>query len=352
MKEEVNARGVSRILSKSLRVVDWNGSRWVNSSRSFPNALAVISLFKAHNNFKKLIDSKNPSFLKGQISRDNNVRGARINILPDGKVLDKAYSLFSPELTIHDESSIHHWDVIYKNPNGQYAYVYTLEKKKRSSSKKYKKVGDFDKLYNKLNANVVKGLDNSNDYFALPMFTLLKTLMRVGNELYLKAHGSTGLTTIKKKEILIKKNNVTFHYLSKDGVPMKISQLFPDEYIHRLRNRLNHINSNEFIFSNPNGSVIRDTEFMTAFQNYCGERFYPHIVRSHYATKQVQEFLRSHKKASKLEVKELFNSIAQRLGHKRFSKKDHKWVYSSAVTIHYYVEPKLVKRINSIICKK
>ncbi len=349
--DKVVLKGTLRINSRSIKVVEWDGLNWINSNKSLPNAFVVINLFKAHNNFDKLVDSKNNKFLKGQISPEGKVQGARINILPDGEVLDKPYSLFSPHLTVHDESSSHHWDVIYQNPNGQFAYVYTQAKKKRSKNKKYKKVSDFDKLYNKLNLNVTKALGNPEDFFALPMFTLLKTFMRVGNELYFRAHKHKGLTTLKKSDISIKNNNVNFHYLAKSGVPMVIDQLFPDNYVKRLKYNLSRIKNNDFVFTKPNGSMLRDSDFMKAFKFYCGEEFYPHIVRSHFATKKVQEFLSSHKKASKSEVKDLFNGIAERLGHKRFSKKDNKWVDSSAVTIHYYVEPKLVDKVNKMIGK-
>ena len=228
---EVIIKGTCRIISKSLKVVEWNGKSWVSSSKVFPNALTVIALFKAHNNFGILVDSKNSLFLKGQLSHEGKVQGSRINVLPNGEVLDKAYSLFSPDLTVHDESSSDHWDVLYKNPNGQYAYVYTLSKKRNSSLRKYKKVGEFDKLYGKLYRNVLAGLKDPKDFFALPMFTLLKTLMRVGNESYFKAHGHKGLTTLKKSDVSISKNNVNFHYFGKDGVPMIINELFPDDYV-------------------------------------------------------------------------------------------------------------------------
>ena len=35
----------------------------------------------------------------------------------------------------------------------------------------------------------------------------------------------------------------------------------------------------------------KDTAFMDAFEDYCGEKFYPHIVRSYYATKKAEEFI-------------------------------------------------------------
>lgn len=353
-KEVVTKRGTLRILSKNLSVVEWNGKSWDSSNKSLTNAFKVISLFKVHNNFDKLLDTKNPSFIKGQLNPDGRVSGGRINILPSGEALDKAYSLFSPDLIVHDESSTHHWDVIYRNPNGKFAYVYTLDKKRRAKSKKYKRVDDFDRLYKKLYNNVLKSLKNTQDFFAMPMFTLLKTLMRVGSESYFKIDGHKGLTTLKKSDVSVNKNNVSFHYFGKDGVPLAINELFPKEYVDRLKKSLSSISNKAFVFSKSDGSTLHDTDFMKAFKNYCGTEFYPHIVRSHFATIKTKEFLKVHNKnnTTKKDVKVLFDGIASKLGHKKFSKKTGEWVDSSSVTIHFYVDPRLVDKVNRLVGKK
>jgi len=351
MKKSVSLEipsGTIRIGSRDLRAYERVKDSWKQSEKEFPEANNIVHLFKVHNNISTLKDSKNPQFLKGQISPDGKIQGARIDVLPDGEKLDKAYSIFAKNLTVHDESSNSHWDVIYQNPNGKYAYVYTINKKNKAKKRKYSKVDEFDKIYHKLESNVIKNLGNPKDYFAVPMFTLLKTLMRVGNEIYYKAHKHKGLTTLKKSDISINKNNVSFHYFGKNGVPMIINDLFPDAYVRRLKASLNKLKPSDFVFTNPDGSTIKDTQFMKAFLRYSGKEFYPHIVRSHYATKEVRKFLKTHRSAKKKEVKELFNGIAERLGHKRFSKKDNEWVDSSAVTIHYYVEPSLVEKVRKI----
>jgi hypothetical protein len=350
VRKVVVSKGTLRIGSVDLKTYEYSGEGWVVSNKEFPDALRAVSLFKSHNRFKILVDNKNPKFLKGQLSPDGHVGGARINILPSGRKLDKAFSLFSPDLSFHDESSSGHWDVIYRNPNGQFAYVYTLSKKKARSLSKYQKVSDFQQIYSKLMSNVTRALDNLSDNLALPTYTLLKTLMRVGNESYFRAHGHKGLTTIMKKDVLIGKNNlVQFKYLAKDGVPMSINEYFPPSYVRRLKSLLSKIKNNDFLFTDSRGSPLRDTEFMKAFKRYSGKSFYPHIVRSHYATMMAKDFLAKHHSSSKSEIKDFYDSVAKRLGHKKFSKKDSVWKDSSSVTIHYYVQPSIVKKIDSLV---
>ncbi len=342
--------GIFRIKTKDLKVYEKTKTSWKKSSREFPEAMQVIRLFEAHNNFDVLIDKKNPKFLKGQLSPEGKCQGARINILPDRRKLDKAYSLFAMHLTIHDETSNDHWDVLYQNPGGTYSYVYTLEKKNQSVKRKYKAVEEFGKRYPRLKRKVSSALKDKKDYMAVPIYTLLKTYMRVGNEIYYKAHGHKGLTTLKKNDISINGNRVIFNYLAKDGVPRNITKKFPDTYIIRLKEMLQSIKKSSFIFVNTiTGHPLRDGEFKEAFKRYCGKEFYPQVVRAHYATVKAREFLRTHKSATKEEVRILFLSIAEKLGHKRFIKKKHAWKENYNVTIHHYIQPELVEKIKSLV---
>jgi len=345
MKEA--SEGTIRI-GKDLHAYQYRSKKWTRINQKFPSASKVIQLFKAHNKFNELIDKKNPSFLKGQIFK-GKVQGARINILPTGQKLDKAYSIFAENLTIHDQSSHDHWDVIYKNPNGKYAYLYTQEKKKKASKQKYKKVELFESLYNKLNKAVINNLGNKKDIYALPLYTLLKTYMRVGNEIHFKATGHKGLTTLKKQDVRIEDNKVHFDYIAKSGVPMSITEEFPKDYIIRLKEKLTPLKKDQFVFTNKENKPLKDTDFMKAFQIYSGESFYPHIVRSFYATRKAKDFIKLHKTATKQEVSQLFMEIAEKLGHKRFDKKNNEWKNSYTVTIHHYIQPELVEKIQKSV---
>lgn len=336
--------GTIRFKTKDLKPYEKTKTSWKKSKQKFTEAEKIIALFKANKNLKELIDKKNSEFLKGQISKKGKIQGARINILPNGNKLTGAYSIFAEHLKIHDQDSHDHWDVIYKNPSG-FCYLYEEEKIKKHKNKKYSKVKKFERMYPELKKIVEKALEDETDYMAIPIYTLLKTYMRVGNEIYYKLHGHKGLTTLTKDNIQIKKNKVIFNYIAKDGVPMSIETEFPKNYIKRLKKI---IKNKPYVFQSPNGKILTETHFKKAFKKYIGEEFYPHIIRSFFATHQTKEFLKKHKKPTKKEVKELLTTIAHYLGHKKFDKKNNEWKDSYTVTIRSYIEPKLAKKLTKI----
>lgn len=342
MKEEDKTpTGTIRIKTKDLKPYEKTKNSWKKSSRKFPETEKVILLFKAHNNLKLLIDKKNPEFLKGQISKEGQIQGARINILPNGNKLTGAYSIFAKNLTIHDEDSHDHWDAIYENPSG-YCYLYDEKKIKKHKDKKFSKVKIFEKLYPQLEKKVYNGLFKKDDYMSVPIYTLLKTYIRVGNDIYYKHNGHKGLTTLSKENIKIKNNFVTFKFVAKDGVPMEITHEFPEQYIKRLRPLLKN---SPFVFTTCSGNMLTENHFKRAFKRYIGKEFYPHIVRSFFATHETEEFLKHHKKPTKEETRNFLKHIAHDLGHRKFNKKNNEWEESYAVTISHYIAPNYSEKL-------
>jgi len=59
--------------------------------------------------------------------------------------------------------------------------------------------------------------------------------------------------------------------------------------------------------------------------------------------------LKGKRKVLKADVEKLYTSIADELGHKKFSKKKELWETSYHVTINHYIAPELVRKISSII---
>jgi len=340
--------GTIRIIAKGHEPCRYTRSGWRKCKASVDNALAAAKLFASHHHYSQLIDKKDPRFLKGQLSPQEKCQGARISFLPDGRKADKAFSLFAKHLTLHDESSHDHWDALFQNPGGTWAYVYATEKREQHVKKKYRLVKEFEKRYPVLRTKVRKALHNDNDNLALPMYTLLKTCMRIGSETYYRAHGHKGLTTLKKHDIKLRGNLVNFNYLSKGGVPMNIIEQFPGIYTKRLQSVLAPLKRKSFVFTNSRGHPLTDTHFKEAFKKYCGVEFYPHIVRSYYATARVKQFLQKHRKARKEEVRELFASIAEKLGHRKFDKKSGEWKESYNITINYYVQPEILDKVRKI----
>lgn len=331
-------------LGRNLQFYEMTRDGWKKSTRQVETAQHVAKLYRAHRALKYVQDSKNPRFLKGMWYK-GIAQGERVTTLPNGEVLEKAFSLFSPHLTLHDQDSEDHWDVLYQNKGGTWSYVYTLAKRKEHRARKYRKVDQFENHYRKLLRNVTKALHDKNDTMALPMYTLLKTCMRVGNEIYYKAHKHKGLTTLRRRDVTVKGDVVSFDFVGKDGVPITIQQQFPKVYVKRLRSVLRATNG--FIFTRK-GKVLHERDFKKAFQKYCGEQFYPHIVRSHYATQTVRKFIQKTTQTTRGKVNTLFLSIANKLGHKKYNKKEKVWQDSHTVTVNSYVQPELVTEVKKL----
>ena len=334
---------VYRIKVSNFSVCEVKGKSYKKSKVKFPEAVEIAKLFKKHGKLDLIIDD-DKRFLKGGFSNGKPV-GARIRVLPDGRHLNKMYSLFAPGLKVHDERSNIHWDVICRNPNGSYAYIYTVDKEASARKAKYKKVHEFGKRLPRLNRNLNKVLDK--DVLSLPMLILLKTKMRIGNEIYYRRNHHKGLTTLKKRDVGISGSNVSFDFIGKDGVPQKIVESFSKKIIDKLRSVLKSKKAGDFIFVDLNGQPLKDVAFERGFEKYCGVKFYPHIVRSYYATKEAERFLKR-KKVSKDEVERFYLKVADKLGHKKFSKKTGDWENSYQVTLHHYIRPELVEKIASL----
>ena len=340
--------GTIRIRTRDLAAVVKTPSGWKAADEKIPDALHAVHLYKSHGRFKTLVDARNPNFLKGMRAADGRSLGARIALLPDGRKLNAGFSLFAKNLRFHDEDTDAHWDVMFENPAG-FRYLYEVNKIARAKRHKTHVVDEFARVYPLLKRNVLKALkENTGDVFPAALLTLMKTYMRVGNEIYYKAHHHKGLTTLQKRNIRILGRDVVFDYVAKDGVPVKLQVRFPEAYIRRLGERLQASKSEDYIFSHEADPrrPLDGQDLKKAIKTYCGKGFYPHIVRSYYADTEVKKFFRSHRTATKAEVFDLLIKIASKLGHKRYDKKEHEWVESPKVTVNNYIRPEFVERLH------
>ncbi len=338
--------GTIRVRTKDLVAVEKTESSWKKADIGFPDLLHAVHLFSSHHRLQHLVDKKNPNFFKGQLSPDGRPQGARINILPDGTVLNGAFSLFAKHLRFHSEDTDMHWDVMYQNPSG-FTYLYTKEKIEQHRKRKIHVVDEFSRVYPVLKRRVLQKLRKEDDIHPMALYTLMKTYMRVGNDIYYKASGHKGLTTLQKDDIeIVDSSQVQFSYIAKDGVPVTLCARFPDVYVTRLAKLLDTKKKSSFVFSD-NDHPLHGKDLKRAIEKLCGKAFYPHIIRSYYADMKVKEFFRTHRKATKQDVQGLLKHIAEKLGHKKFDKKNNTWVESPKVTVNNYIRPEYVQRLHS-----
>jgi hypothetical protein len=213
--------GTVRIRVKDLRPMVMTASGWREHSQDLKDAVHAVHLYRSHGRFAMLRDAKDPRFIKGALGPGGRPVGARLTVLPNGLKLNAAFSLFAKNLRFHDEDTDAHWDVMLENPSG---FTYLYAKNKITLAKKHKThiVDEFARYFPKLKRNVLKDLRSEGSVHAVALYTMMKTYMRVGNEIYFKAHGHKGLTTLQKMDIRIEGNRVAFNYKAKDGVPIHI----------------------------------------------------------------------------------------------------------------------------------
>jgi hypothetical protein len=338
--------GTIRLRIPCLTPARWDGRYWRRTDARLKNAIEAASHYRRAGSLDFIRDPRSPVFARGFLNPKGRPAGARVKRLPDGRILGKAFSLFAPELTLHDEKTNDHWDVLYRNNGGSYSYVYTREKELLHQRRKYRSVDLFGKKYASLIRNCRRRLYDETDYMALPVYTMLKTLMRIGNEKYYRAHHHKGLTTLKKEDVRISVDVVEFKYVSKDGVPRDIIRKFPGQYILRLQGILRGKKRGDFVFTRPGSKrPLVERDFKEAFKRYCGVEFYPHIIRSHYATLNAKRFLKRKNKPSDAEVRLFLKRLAGKLGHKKYIKKKHVWEDNYRVTVSSYIQPSLARRL-------
>jgi hypothetical protein len=337
--------GTVRIRVKDLRPMVMTASGWREHSQDLKDAVHAVHLYRSHGRFAMLRDAKDPRFIKGALGPGGRPVGARLTVLPNGLKLNAAFSLFAKNLRFHDEDTDAHWDVMLENPSG---FTYLYAKNKITLAKKHKThiVDEFARYFPKLKRNVLKDLRSEGSVHAVALYTMMKTYMRVGNEIYFKAHGHKGLTTLQKMDIRIEGNRVAFNYKAKDGVPIHIRVCFPDAYVRRLSALLKPKSPDAFVFCHASGHPLGGKEVKGAIGEFCGRDFFPHIIRSYFADTEVKRFFRSRRTATRQEVYDLLIMIASKLGHKRFDKEENAWVESPKVTVNNYIRPEFVERLH------
>jgi hypothetical protein len=330
------------MLARGFGVVERNGEEWVRSFEKFVDAVRVAKMFKRHGNLALILDKKDSRFLKG-VFLDGRALGERIGVLPDGTKLDKAFPLFARDLVVHDERSEEHWDVIFRNVSGAFCYVYSVDKVLASRDRKFRKVEEFERVRGKLRRNLLRHLD---DVVALAIVVLLETKIRVGSEVYYKRTRHRGLSTLKKRDVRVVGDRVVFDFVGKDGVPQRIEKKFSGKVVDELK-RLLVGDGDGFLFVKSGGGLLRDSDFEAGFERFCGVRFYPHIVRSAFATRETEKFFRRHEGGvgSRERVRDFYLWLAEELGHKKFSWRKQEWEACYEVTLHHYVRPDLVERM-------
>lgn len=342
--------GTRRISPKKENYLILKEQNWEEDRILHDNVRSILYQYKINGSEKFLLDSIDPNFYKGFLTPDIKPGGPRITNLPNGKKIARGgFSLFAKKLQFN-MSDKEQWDVCYQNVSGLKTYLYSEDKIHIEQENKYRLVLEFEKNYKDIFRKLKKDILETHCLEHIALYVLLTTFMRVGCYYHYKHTSHKGLTTLQKKDISIENGTVTFSFIGKGGVPQKIQKKYPLWFEKELEEKLEFREDDDFVFANKFGVPFHSSVFSEILLNYTQEHFYPHIIRSHIADMICHKFIEENKnkQITKKDVQDLLFSIAKILGHKKFDKKENKWVLSSKVTQESYIYPPLLERIKAM----
>ena len=163
-----------------------------------------------------------------------------------------------------------------------------------------------------------------------------KTLIRIGNEEYLKANKSVGLTTMKRRHVEVDGHTLTFSFRGKSGVQHEIA--VTDQRLARIVKQLQELPGQElFHYVDDDGKrVTIDSGDVNAYlQELCEEEVTAKDFRTWSGTMLAARALRDVGPAqtaaeAKRNVNAALDAVAKRLGNTR------------AVARKYYVHPAVI----------
>ncbi len=163
-----------------------------------------------------------------------------------------------------------------------------------------------------------------------------KTLIRIGNEEYLKANKSVGLTTMRRRHVAVDGHTLTFTFRGKSGVQHEIA--VTDRRLARIVKQLQELPGQELFHyrdDEGNRNTIDSGDVNAYLQELCGEDVTAKDFRTWSGTMLAARALREMGPAptqaeAKRNVNKALDLVASRLGNTR------------AVARKYYVHPAVI----------
>ena len=136
-------------------------------------------------------------------------------------------------------------------------YVYNKKFTQAQSYKKFDKMIEFGKNFNKINDKINDDLytvkDSKNKQIAIILKLIMECQFRIGNDVYSKKNRSYGTTTLQGKHIKVKsKNELVIDFNGKKNV-RNVCTVKNKKLIKTLRQKKRTINKNDRIFTYRRG---------------------------------------------------------------------------------------------------
>ena len=110
---------------------------------------------------------------------------------------------------------------------GRKQYIYHADWTSERQRKKLRRIAAFGRalprIRRQMAADMRRHTLTKDRVIAIALKTIEETLIRVGNDAYLRQYGSHGLTTLKKKHVNLSGNAIVFRFKGKKGVRQEIA---------------------------------------------------------------------------------------------------------------------------------
>ena len=161
-------------------------------------------------------------------------------------------------------------------------YIYNKKFKEKQSVKKFNHMYDFGIKFKKINKSINDNLYSFNDSKEKQIAIILKLIMdcnfRVGNEKYKKENKSFGVTTLQKKHIKIKKNNLIIDFNGKKNV-RNTCKVNNKRIIRTLKQKKKSLKDSDCLFTYREGNKYHKiksndvNEYLKQFGDFTAKNF-------------------------------------------------------------------------------
>jgi len=229
-----------------------------------------------------------------------------------------------------------------RDAKGRKQYRYHPKYRAVRDETKFERILKFSKVFPKVRKHVERDLRRSGvdrrKMFAVVVYLLETTLIRVGNEEYARDNESYGLTTLQAHHAEVEGGRITFEFPGKSGVDHAVS--FSDRRLARIIQHCQDLPGEHlFQYKDDDGTLqsIDSGDINEYLAAITGSDFTAKDVRTWAGTMLAAAALRdfgvtNSERDAERNIRRALDQVANHLGNTR------------AVCLHYYVHPLVLKK--------
>jgi DNA topoisomerase I len=185
------------------------------------NAELELRLETAH---LRYVTTNEPGYTRRRKGRGFAYYNQREELIQDPKIIERIHALVIPpawQQVWISRSANAHIQAFGRDEKGRKQYIYHTRWQEISNESKFSSLVDFaaalPKLRKIVHADLGKRELTQRKLLALVVALLEQTLIRVGNDEYVRSNDTYGLTTLMDEHVHVKGTNIKFEFVGKSG---------------------------------------------------------------------------------------------------------------------------------------